>query len=149
VAQLRARILIVNDEPAQVCLPEDLPADKATGARYASDSRHIEGAFEEVGPCIDLLDLQMPCIDGRQVLRRLKGLLESLGFTPLVVVTADASRVARSSALVLGADDFLSKPLERAEVMQGLRLLQTRKLFTELAAACLALERDDCNQPET
>jgi putative two-component system response regulator len=50
-----------------------------------------------------------------------------------VVLTADDSKVARNSALVLGADEFLTKPLDRTEVMLRVRnLLRTRKLFLEL-----------------
>jgi len=51
---------------------------------------------------------------------------------------------ARNSALMLGADDFLLKPLEREEVLLRVRnLLHTRRLYTELASAKEALERHE------
>jgi hypothetical protein len=70
VDELRARVLIVEDEPSGACLVDEL--------------------LRDVTP----LDLH-----GRKVLRRLKKLLESLGFVPLAVVTADASRFAMTTDL--------------------------------------------------
>ena len=59
----------------------------------------------------------------------------------MIVLTADTTRVARNSALLLGADDFLTKPLDRTEVVLRVRnLLRTRDLYVELAAAKHALE---------
>ena len=58
------------------------------------------------------------------------------------MLTADTGRVARNSALLLGADDFLIKPLDRSEVVLRVRnLLRTRKLYQELAEAKAATDR--------
>ena len=60
----------------------------------------------------------------------------------MIVLTADTSLVARNSALILGADDFLTKPLERTEVVLRVRnLLRTRELYAELMATKESLER--------
>jgi DNA-binding response OmpR family regulator len=57
-------------------------------------------------------------------------------FLPVVMITADTGRVARNGALLLGADDFLTKPLDRSEVVLRVRnLLRTRSLYRELAEA--------------
>lgn len=62
---------------------------------------------------------------------------------PVVVLTSDTSRAARNSALILGADDFLTKPLDRTEVVLRVRnLLRMRELFVDLAAANRALKSD-------
>ncbi len=51
-------------------------------------------------------------------------------------MTADTTKVARNSALLLGADDFLTKPLDRTEVVLRVRnLLHTRELYLDLANA--------------
>ncbi len=65
-----------------------------------------------------------------EVLTRLEGLLESLGFIPLVVRLAESLDLADAGHWVRS-------------------LLQTRELFAELAAECLALEANDPNQPMT
>jgi putative two-component system response regulator len=60
----------------------------------------------------------------------------------VIVITGDDSTVARNSALALGADDFLSKPLERQEVVLRVRnLLRTRRLYVELTETNKALKR--------
>jgi putative two-component system response regulator len=137
-----ARILIVDDEPANVLLLESFLAETATRTRGVTDSLEVERAFREFEPDIVLLDLRMPQPDGLEILRRLRSARESIGFLPVIVLTADVSRVARNSALVLGADDFLIKPLDRSEVVLRVRnLLRTRSLYVELITTKQTLER--------
>jgi putative two-component system response regulator len=136
------RILIVDDEPCNVLLLESFLADTAIKTRGLTDSLMVEHVFREFEPDIVLLDLRMPQPDGLEILRRLRGARESLGFLPVIVLTADTSRVARNSALVLGADDFLTKPLDRTETLLRVRnLLRTRGLYVELMTAKQSLER--------
>jgi len=89
-----------------------------------------------------LLDLHMPNPDGLEILRNLRSVRESLGFLPVIVLTGDTGRTARNSALLLGADDFLVKPLDRQEVVLRVRnLLRTRRLYVELEDANRAQEQ--------
>jgi putative two-component system response regulator len=135
------RILIADDEPANLMLLEAFLKDSGE-IRSLDDSRHIENAFLEFEPDILLLDLHMPAPDGMEILRRLSSARASLGFLPVIVLTADATRVARNTALLLGADDFLTKPLDRADVVLRVRnLLRTRQLYVELSEANEALKR--------
>ena len=139
---MSARILIVDDEPANVLLLESFLADTATETRSVTDSLEVERVFTEFEPDIVLLDMHMPQLDGLELLRRLRSARDSLGFLPVIVLTADTSPVARNSALILGADDFLTKPLERTEVVLRVRnLLHTRELYAELMATKESLER--------
>ena len=136
------RILIVDDEPSNVLLLESFLTDTASKTRSITDSLMVEQAFREFEPDIVLLDLRMPQPDGLELLRRLRSARESLGFLPVIVLTADATRVARNSALVLGANDFLTKPLDRTEVVLRVRnLLRTRDIYVELMATKQMLER--------
>ena len=140
---MTSRVLIVDDEPANALLLESMLADEPDlELKSVTDSRLAEQEFLEFEPDIVLLDLHMPKPDGIEILGRLRSARESLGFLPVVVLTADTSRLARNSALVLGADDFLLKPLDREEVLLRVRnLLHTRRLYTELVSAKEALER--------
>ena len=139
---MSGRILIVDDEPANVLLLESFLADGATRTRGVTDSLEVERVFIEFEPDIVLLDMRMPRPDGLEILRRLRSARESLGFLPVIVLTADTTRVARNSALVLGANDFLTKPLDRTEVVLRVRnLLRTRDLYLELMATKQTLER--------
>jgi len=140
-----SRVLIIDDEPANVLLLESMLAEQPElEVKSVTDSRLAEREFLDFEPDIVLLDLHMPTPDGIEILTRLRGARESLGFLPVVVLTADTTRLARNSALLLGADDFLIKPLDREEVLLRVRnLLHTRHLYTELAGAKEALERHE------
>ena len=77
-----------------------------------------------------------------EILRRIRGVRQSAGFLPVIVITGEDNAPARNSALVLGADDFLSKPLDRQEVVLRVRnLLRTRRLYVELASTNTALKK--------
>ena len=138
---VRHRILIVDDSQDNVDILEAFLVDEASSIKGLTQSSQVERAFEEFEPDIVLLDLHMPPPDGLEILRNLRGVRESLGFLPVIVLTGDTGRTARNSALLLGADDFLTKPLDRQEVVLRVRnLLRTRRLYVELAEANRALE---------
>ena len=142
---MTSRVLIIDDEPANVLLLESMLAEQPElEIKSVTDSRLAEREFLDFEPDIVLLDLHMPKPDGIEILTRLRSARDSLGFLPVVVLTADATRLARNSALLLGADDFLLKPLDREEVLLRVRnLLHTRRLYTELASANEALEQHE------
>ena len=127
------RVLIVDDEPSNVELLKEYLIDVADEIRVVTNSSEAETAFIEFEPDLVLLDLRMPHPDGLELLRRLGNVRSRMGFLPVIVLTADVSDSARDSALILGADEFLTKPLDRLEVRLRVRnLLQTRNLFKEL-----------------
>jgi len=138
-----SRVLIVDDEPANALLLESMLAlHEGLEIKSVSDSRRAEYEFGEFEPDLVLLDLHMPDPDGLEILRRLRSARMSLGYLPVIVLSADSSRLARNSALGLGADDFLTKPFDRTEVLLRVRnLLHTRQLYMELASAKEALEQ--------
>jgi signal transduction histidine kinase len=104
--------------------------------RGVTDSTQAEHVFSEFEPDLVLLDLHMPHPDGLEILRRIRDARSRLGFLPVVVLTGDLGTVARNNALDLGADDFLTKPLDRQEVVLRVRnLLATRRLHVDLARA--------------
>lgn len=136
------KILVVDDEEANLALLEAILEGTGGQIRTLDDSRQVEQVFAEFEPDIVLLDLHMPEPDGLEVLRRLRSARNALGYVPVIVLTGDTRNVARNSALILGADDFLTKPLDREEVVLRVRnLLRNRELYVELARANLALEQ--------
>ncbi|MHB8613908.1 MAG: response regulator [Candidatus Dormibacteraceae bacterium] len=139
---MRHRILIVDDEPDNLEMLEAFLADEASSIKGVTDSKQVERVFSEFEPDLVLLDLHMPKPDGLEILRNLRSARESLGFLPVIVLTGDTGRTARNSALLLGADDFLTKPLDRQEVVLRVRnLLRTRRLYVELEEANRALQQ--------
>jgi signal transduction histidine kinase len=129
-----SRVLIVDDSEDDVEMLRRFLADEDTVIEGVTDSAQAENAFKVFEPDLVLLDLHMQQPDGLQILRGLREARRRLGFLPVVVLTGDTGRTARNNALDLGADDFLSKPLDRQEVVLRVRnLLSTRRLHVELA----------------
>ena len=129
-----ARVLIVDDEPANVRVLE-LMLTRVGYAQVSSttDSRRVVAMFEELAPDLVLLDLHMPHIDGFALLGQLTALTPAEEYRPILVLTADATEQARERALSTGAHDFLTKPLQRSEVLLRIHnLLATRFLHQRL-----------------
>jgi DNA-binding response OmpR family regulator len=125
-----SRVLIVDDNEDDLELLKAYLEDAVDEIRCVADSRRAESAFANFEPDCILLDLHMPQPDGFELLRRLRGARFSLGYLPVLVVTGDTSHVSRNSALILGADEFVTKPVDREELVLRVRhLLQTRKVF--------------------
>jgi signal transduction histidine kinase len=133
---MSSRVLIVDDNDDDVEMIRRCLADDATEIRGVTDSTQAEHVFSEFEPDLVLLDLHMPPPDGLEILRRIRDARSRLGFLPVLVLTGDVGPVARNNALDLGADDFLTKPLDRKEVVLRVRnLLATRRLHVDLARA--------------
>jgi putative two-component system response regulator len=139
---MTTRIMIVDDDPDTAEQLVRFVASDTTETLVVTESAQAERAFEEFEPDLVLLDLHMPDPDGFEVLRRLQSVRTALGFLPVVVLTGDTGKSARNEALVLGADDFITKPLDRHEVVLRVRnLMHTRQLYKDLANTNQALEK--------
>src|SRR5881628_1757097 len=137
-----ARILIVDDESANVRLLERvLEREGYTNLKSTTDARQALPLYTEFRPDLVLLDLAMPYLDGFQVLERIKPLISSQTFLPILVLTADITMETKRRALESGAKDFLTKPFDQVEVLLRIRnLLETRLLHQELARHNESLE---------
>jgi len=124
---LNSKILIVDDQEANVRLLERI----LRGAGYVSvastmDPRQVSELHRQNRYDLILLDLQMPGMDGFQVMEGLKE-IETEGYLPVLVITAEPGHKLR--ALQAGAKDFISKPLELAEVRaRAYNMLEVRLL---------------------
>ena len=130
-------IFVVDDNEANRRLLELIMATVGfTNVRLFGDGLTALDAVVADPPDIILLDLHMPGMDGFAVLARLVGIVGPDDFLPVVVLTTDADRDARTRALAAGATDFLTKPFDGEEVVVRVRNhLRTRRLQRELAAA--------------
>lgn len=125
-----ARVLIVDDNRQNRMLLE--VALQADGYQLESASSGAEAlqAVARQTPDVILLDVRMPGIDGYEVARRLKSQPDTRHI-PIIMVTALHDQEARLQGLECGADDFLSKPVDRAELRVRVKNLVRLKAFQE------------------
>src|SRR2546427_1696317 len=128
-----ARILIADDEPANVRLLERL-LDQAgyRNVRATTDSRHVRTLYEEFQPDLILLDLMMPHLDGVAVMGQLP--IAAGEYVPVLVLTADVTAQGKERALTAGGKEFFTKPVGPNEGLLPLQNLpDTRFSYPELA----------------
>jgi response regulator RpfG family c-di-GMP phosphodiesterase len=137
-----ARILIVDDEPENVhVLERILEQEGYENLSSTTDPAKVVGLCVQSSPDLVLLDLQMPAIDGFEVLRQLAPWIRD-GAVPVVVLTADSAQVTKQKAHSEGASDFLTKPFDAFEALLRIEnLLKTRFLQVELRKQNLILEQ--------
>jgi PAS domain S-box-containing protein len=137
---LGARILIVDDQAANVQLLEQLLGD-AGYTRIAStmNPREVCALHRKNRYDLILLDLQMPAMDGFQVMEALKT-NEADRYLPVIVLTAQPGHKLR--ALQAGAKDFISKPFDLVEARTRIHnMLEVRLLYRKLEGYARELER--------
>jgi putative two-component system response regulator len=128
-------IVVVDDEPANARLVARMLAsadydrvDTFTRPRAALD------ALNGHRPDLLVLDLQMPDMDGVDLMQRVRESTDGPLPVPVLILTSDGSREAKEKALRAGAQDFLVKPLSPLEVRLRVKnLLETRRLERALA----------------
>jgi adenylate cyclase len=129
VIQSTARILVVDDTPANVKLLEDLLGFHGYEVEAATSGEEALACIRQQVPDLILLDVLMPGLSGYDVCRRIRA-DASLAMLPVVMVTALEAREERVKGIEAGADDFLSKPVNPPELLARVRsLLRIRRLY--------------------
>ena len=139
-AQDAFRVLVVDDDPDMAGFLVRLLSQQGLQAETAYDGHEALAKIAAAAPDLVLLDVQMPGPDGFEICRRLKS-NEATALLPVVLVTALEDHASRVAGIEAGADDFLSKPVRREELIARVktlrRLHETRK---ELEGRRLAAE---------
>jgi two-component system OmpR family response regulator len=118
------RVLLIEDDRMIGAAVQQALKDAAYAVDWAADGEAaIHAAESEVYELV-LLDLGLPKADGRDVLRRLRGLRRRL---PVIIITARDSVDDRIEGLDLGADDYLVKPFEIRELLARIRAVLRRE----------------------
>src|SRR5216684_2958318 len=128
-------VLVVDDSAANRELIEACLADVECRVRLAGDGPSALAAIESSAPDLVLLDVQMPGMDGYTVCKRIKA-NPALRLVPVVMITALDRSEDRVMALESGADDFMSKPVERLELVARVRsALRLKAVYDRLDSA--------------
>ncbi|RKY61351.1 MAG: hybrid sensor histidine kinase/response regulator [Candidatus Latescibacterota bacterium] len=125
-------ILVVDDDVFNVELLEEMLSLEGYEVDKAYDGFQALRKVSESPPDLVLLDVMMPGMDGFEVCRRIKEDLTGR-FIPVVLVTALRGTENYIRGLEMGADDFISKPVDRGELLARVRsLLRVKHLYDEL-----------------
>jgi adenylate cyclase len=133
------RILVVDDDPTNVELLRVRLSAQEYEVITAVDGEEALQRARELQPDLVLLDVMMPKLDGISVLKELKADV-TLGFIPIILVTAKAETRDIVNGLEAGGDDYLTKPFEHAALVARVRsLLRIKELHdtAQLQAAQL------------
>jgi DNA-binding response OmpR family regulator len=125
------RILIVDDEPAMVGAVSALVGTAGHQVVTAYDGDTALRRLAEEQPDLILLDLAMPGRDGVDVCREVRRTSD----VPIIVLTGEADELAKVEALDAGADDYVTKPFGRQELLARIRAVLRRGATTGLDGA--------------
>ncbi len=126
----KPKILVVDDEVRNLRLMEAMLIPLGYEVILAGDGEEALEKVMALPPDVILLDVMMPRMDGFEVARRLKE-DEETAIIPIVMVTALREVEDRVKALEVGADDFLSKPVERIELRARVQSLLKVKAYND------------------
>ncbi|MBU1979709.1 MAG: response regulator, partial [Gammaproteobacteria bacterium] len=125
-------ILIIDDEPTNLkLLDKMLRGQGYQGLVLVDDPREVIDRYRAVRPDLILLDINMPHLDGYQVMEQLKALNDPL-LPPIVILTAQHGKDYLLRALAAGARDFVTKPFDRNELLMRVRNLLDAQLAHRL-----------------
>ena len=129
------RILVVDDHEDNVELRRARLEARGYDVETAMDGQEALDRVHHSAPDLILLDVMMPRIDGIEVTRQIKG-DSSLPFIPIIMQTALESTEDKVEGLDAGADDYITKPINFAELEARVKsLLRIKALLEGLAQA--------------
>lgn len=124
VSSPAALVLVAEDEPEIAEILQAYLAREGLRSVHAANGREALELHLSLRPDLLLLDVRMPLLDGWQVLAEIR----RRGSTPIIMITAHDQDVDKLSALRMGADDYVVKPFNPAEVAARARAVLRRTL---------------------
>ena len=129
----QTKVLIVDDEPANVAVLSRFLEHERYHVLSAENGPDALDTVSAEEPSLVLLDVMMPAMNGFEVCRRIKSSPTTL-FLPVVLVTGLADTESRVKGILAGADDFLSKPVDRQELVTRVKsLLRIKSQYDPLS----------------
>lgn len=119
----RPRILLVDDEPDLLAELKSLVERAGFQVLTARNGEEALQRITEERPALVVLDVLMPRLDGREVLRRLR---QAGDWTPVILLTRVGTPAERAISLLEGADDYLNKPFEPMELIARIQAVLRR-----------------------
>jgi DNA-binding response OmpR family regulator len=119
----KPKVLLVDDEPAITANLAPFLERAGFEVAVAVDGEEALRQVANFAPDLTILDVLMPKLDGREVLRRLR---QAGSWTPVILLTQVGESTERAMALEEGADDYLNKPFDPHELVARIRAVLRR-----------------------
>jgi two-component system response regulator RegX3 len=117
------RILVIDDEPAMIGAVAALVGSVGYRVSAAYDGLEALSRYDAEAPDLVILDLAMPGLDGVAVCRQIR----SRGATPIIILSGEGEEAAKVEALDAGADDYVTKPFGKDELLARIRAVTRRR----------------------
>ncbi len=138
---MTGRVLVVDDQDANRLLMRELLESQGHEVVEAVDGTEALQRVGEIAPDVVLLDIGMPGMDGFEVCRRLKA-DPATAPIPVLLVTAMAQRDQRLLGIGAGANDYITKPVDRSDLSLRVRnAIRMRQLYLEVEEQYRRLEK--------
>ncbi|MGH2379900.1 MAG: response regulator transcription factor [Candidatus Limnocylindria bacterium] len=124
------RILVIDDEPAMVGAIAALVGSAGHRVTPAYDGHEAMRRYDAERPDLVILDLAMPGLDGLAVCQAIR----QRGTTPIIVLSGEGQETAKVEALDAGADDYVTKPIGKQELLARIRAVTRRSEMDAQAA---------------
>ena len=136
-----SKILVADDDPRNVRLMESILKASGYPVVKAGDGQEALEMIASEHPDLVLLDVMMPRLSGLEVCRKVR-MQHETRLLPVIMVTALNAVEEKVQALEMGADDFLSKPVNKEELLAKLRsMLRVKSLHDEVESTRRELEK--------
>jgi len=118
----RRKLLVVDDEPDTVVLLKHILRHEGYDVAGASNGVEALARLNEIQPSLILLDMMMPQMDGWQTIDKIREVTS----TPIIILSANSQVDSIIHALQVGADDYITKPFNHAEVVARIEAVMRR-----------------------
>jgi DNA-binding response OmpR family regulator len=128
---MKKRILLVEDDPSAIRLVSFTLEQE--GYEVLTASNGLEGLRKarEEKPDLLVLDVMLPGLDGFEVCQRLRADAETASL-PVLMLSAKAQEIDRTTGMKVGADDYLPKPADPAEIIARVASLLEKSAATQV-----------------
>lgn len=120
-ASLSGRVLVVEDEPSQALFAQVVLTKAGLDVVVESDPVRVGGRLAEIAPDLVFLDMNMPGLNGEDVVRQIRARGDALASVPIVILSGEEDPERQQAAISVGAEGFITKPVGPAALIDAAR----------------------------